>query len=64
MALDQKIKEQLIQYLNKLETDVVIDAFIDSEDSSNSMMDLLNEIVSVKIFFWNHTLKNFVFTPC
>ena len=47
MALDQKIKEQLIQYLNKLETDVVIDAYIDSEESSNSMMDLLSEIVAI-----------------
>jgi len=47
MALDQKIKEQLIQYLNKLETNVVIDAYIDSEKSSNSMMDLLSEIVAI-----------------
>ena len=47
MALDQKIKEQLIQYLNKLETDLVIDAYIDSEESSNSMMDLLSEIVAI-----------------
>ena len=47
MALDQKIKEQLIQYLNKLETDVVIDAYIDSEESSNSMMDLLSEIEAI-----------------
>ena len=60
MALDQKIKEQLIQYLNKLETNVVIDAYIDSEDSSNSMIDLLNEIVSItdKINLITHKESN------
>ena len=47
MALDQKIKEHLIQYLNKLETDLVIDAYIDSEESSNAMMDVLSEIVGI-----------------
>lgn len=47
MALDQKIKEQLVQYLQKLESDVVIDAYIDSEDSSNSMIDLLSEIAAI-----------------
>ena len=47
MALDQKIKEQLIQYLNKLETNVVIDTYIDSGDTSNSMMDLLSEIAEI-----------------
>jgi alkyl hydroperoxide reductase subunit F len=47
MALDQKIKEQLVQYLQKLESDVVIDAYIDSEDSSNSMINLLSEIVAI-----------------
>ena len=47
MSLDQKIKEQLVQYLKKLETNVVIDAYIDSEDSSNSMIDLLSEIKEI-----------------
>ena len=47
MALDQKIKEQLVQYLQKLESDVVMDAYIDSEDSSNSMIDLLSEIAAI-----------------
>ena len=47
MSLDQKIKEQLVQYLKKLETNVVIDAYIDSEDSSNSMIDLLSEIEEI-----------------
>ena len=47
MALDQKIKEQLDQYLQKLESDVVMDAYIDSEDSSNSMIDLLSEIAAI-----------------
>ena len=47
MALVQKIKEQLVQYLQKLENDVVIDAYIDSEDSSNSMIDLLSEIAAI-----------------
>ena len=49
MALDQKIKEQLVQYLQKLESDVVIDAYIDSEDSSNSMIDLLSEIAAIRL---------------
>jgi alkyl hydroperoxide reductase subunit F len=47
MSLDQKIKEQLVQYLKKLETNVVIDAYIDNEDSSNSMIDLLSEIEEI-----------------
>ena len=47
MALDQKIKEQLVQYLQKLESDVVMDAYIDNEDSSNSMIDLLSEIAAI-----------------
>lgn len=60
MALDQKIKEQLVQYLTKLESNVVIDAYIDSDDSSISMMGLLNEIASItdKINLFTHKDSN------
>ena len=44
MSLDSKIKEQLNQYLTKIETPVVLDAYIDDQTSSTSMVDLLEEL--------------------
>mgnify|MGYP000011512047 FL=1 len=44
MSLDSKIKEQLNQYLTKIETPVVLDAYIDDQNSSTSMVDLLEEL--------------------
>jgi len=44
MSLDSKIKEQLNQYLTKIETPVVLDAYIDDQASSTSMLDLLEEL--------------------
>jgi len=60
MSLDPKIKEQLVQYLSKLQNNIVIDAYIDSEDSSNSMMKLLNEIdaITEKIILVTHKDSN------
>ena len=56
MSLDIKIKEQLNQYLTKIESAVSIDAFTNKERESDSMLDLLKEItdmsdkVSLNIF--------------
>ncbi len=47
MALDVKIKEQLTQYLVKLESNILIDAFTNEDKASNDMLDLLNEIVEI-----------------
>ena len=57
MALDTKIKEQLNQYLTKIESAVVIDAYINKESASTSMIDLLKELsvmsdkISLNIFY-------------
>ena len=56
MSLDIKIKEQLNQYLTKIESAVNIDAFTNKEKASETMLDLLKEIsgmsdkVSLNIF--------------
>ena len=47
MSLDIKIKEQLNQYLTKIESAVSIDAFTNKEKESDSMLDLLKEITDM-----------------
>lgn len=47
MALDADIKQQLTQYLQLLESDVVITVSVDSSSASSDMLGFLNEIVSM-----------------
>ena len=47
MSLDVKIKEQLNQYLPKLKSSVIIDAYTNDDISSESMMELLNELAGM-----------------
>ena len=47
MALELKIKEQLSQYLLKLEYPVAIDAYTNNDSASISMMELLNELAAM-----------------
>ena len=57
MALELKIKEQLSQYLLKLEYPVAIDAYTNNDSASISMMDLLNELAAMsdKIILNTHS---------
>ena len=57
MALELKIKEQLSQYLLKLEYPVAIDAYTNNDSASISMMELLNElaVMSDKIILNTHS---------
>ena len=50
MSLDIKIKEQLNQYLTKIESAVSIDAFTNKEKASETMLDLLN--------YWRNKIKS------
>ncbi|WEK56258.1 MAG: alkyl hydroperoxide reductase subunit F [Candidatus Cohnella colombiensis] len=47
MALDQEIKTQLAQYLQLMEGDVVLKVSAGSDDISNEMLELVNEIASM-----------------
>ena len=57
MALELKIKEQLSQYLLKLEYPVAIDAYTNNDSASISMMELLNELAAMsdKIILNTHS---------
>lgn len=57
MALELKIKEQLSQYLLKLEYPVAIDAYTNNDSASISMMELLNELTAMsdKIILNTHS---------
>lgn len=59
MALELKIKEQLSQYLLKLEYPVAIDAFTNNDSASISMMDLLNELAAMSDKIILNTHSNF-----
>ncbi|MHC5267831.1 alkyl hydroperoxide reductase subunit F [Enterococcus sp. LJL98] len=47
MALDKEIKEQLAQYLELLESDVVFQASLSSDENSVKVKDFLDEIVAM-----------------
>jgi alkyl hydroperoxide reductase subunit F len=47
MSLDADIKQQLGQYLQLLESDVVITVSVDGSDVSSDMLEFLNEIASM-----------------
>ena len=47
MALDKEIKEQLEQYLALLESEVVFQASLASDDNSIKVKELLEEIVAM-----------------
>ncbi|WP_106766263.1 alkyl hydroperoxide reductase subunit F [Paenibacillus faecalis] len=47
MALDQEIKNQLAQYLELLEGDIVLKVSAGSDEASTNMLDLVNELASM-----------------
>lgn len=47
MALSPDIKEQLAQYLNLLESDLVLQAYLGSDDSSQKVKDFIEEIAAM-----------------
>ena len=47
MALDTEIKDQLAQYLTLLESDVVFQASLASDENSNKVRDFLEEIIAM-----------------
>lgn len=47
MTLDQDLKNQLEQYLQLLENDIVLKVSVDSSNASKEMLDLVNEIASM-----------------
>ncbi len=58
-VLDNNVKEQLSQYINLLENDIVIKLSVGTDDASNEMKELIDEIeaMSPKISVENVTLK-------
>ena len=47
MKLDQDLKNQLEQYLQLLESDIVLKVSVDSSAASNDMLGLVNEIADM-----------------